>query len=202
MYIYLWVIPSGSSPGLKSTIASHREKRYTGVYSVYRVKRRTHMSPRVYTQRGLQPGMLKQCPKCKRYLTLDLEFWKRGRSSAGFRAYCRPCDAQNEAKYRRRGGNPSADWKIKLEMLQVYGGCCVCCGEQEPVFLTFDHIKGGGSQHRRDVPQARKNIARWLQTCQNPNDFQVLCFNCHKAKDAGPRHLFGKCPHELKSLDP
>ena len=160
------------------------------------------MSPRVYTQRGLQPGMIKQCPKCKRYLTLDLEFWKRGKSSGGFRAYCRPCDAQNEAKYRRRGGQPSADWQIKLETLRLYGGQCVCCGETEPVFLTFDHIKGGGAQHRRDNPMARKNIGKWLKQHGAPEDFQILCFNCHKAKDSRTPSFFKKYPRNPETFAP
>src|SRR3990172_3094928 len=95
------------------------------------------MVPRVYTQRGLLPGDMKTCPKCNRYLALTIENWKRGLSSAGFRAYCRLCDAQNEARYKRQGGKPSTDWTIKLETLQIYGEQCVCCGETEPVFLTF-----------------------------------------------------------------
>jgi len=159
------------------------------------------MVPRVYTQRGLLPGDMKTCPKCNRYLALTIENWKRGLSSAGFRAYCRLCDAQNEARYKRQGGKPSTDWTIKLETLQIYGGQCVCCGETEPVFLTFDHIKGGGGEHRRTSWMVRQHIGRWLKQHQYPDGFQILCFNCHKAKDTGPRHLHGRCPHEYSAQD-
>ena len=157
------------------------------------------MMPRYYTPRGLQPGDLKECPHCHQILPLTLTFWKRGRSSAGFRAYCRPCDARQETKYRQQSSHQPESWTIKLTTLQAYGSVCRCCGESEPVFLTFDHIEGGGAQHRRDEPLVKKNIAKWLQQQNYPNGYQVLCFNCHKAKDAGPKHLQGRCPHEYST---
>src|SRR5271169_6452155 len=30
--------------------------------------------------------------------------------------------------------------KIRDLTLAAYGGACVCCGENEPVFLTLDHV--------------------------------------------------------------
>lgn len=39
-------------------------------------------------------------------------------------------------------------WKVKIrsEMIAAYGGCCACCGETEPAFLSLDHIGGGGGR--------------------------------------------------------
>ena len=157
------------------------------------------MTARYYTPHGLKPGELKECPKCHQMLPLILEYWKRGRSSAGFRAYCRPCDATQEARYRRQSSHQPESWTIKLATLRAYGGSCRCCGESEPVFLTFDHIEGGGNQHRRETPLVKANMAKWLQQQGYPDGFQILCFNCHKAKDTGPRHLQGRCPHEYST---
>src|SRR5712664_1557054 len=94
--------------------------------------------------------------------------------------------------------SPAKMWATKLQALRAYGGSCVCCGETEPVFLSFDHIGGGGNEHRRQDYVARKNIGLWLLRHGCPRDFQILCFNCHKAKDAGPGHMRGLCPHELR----
>src|SRR3972149_2266120 len=39
-------------------------------------------------------------------------------------------------------------WKMTVQVLDAYGWRCECCGEQEPMFLTIDHIEGGGNIHR------------------------------------------------------
>ena len=100
------------------------------------------------------------------------------------------------SKQRSAIAKSSKAWKYKLIALQAYGAVCVCCGETEPAFLTFDHIGGGGEQHRKADPLARKNIALWLIKHSFPGGFRLLCYNCHKAIDTGPRHLNGICPHQ------
>ena len=68
-----------------------------------------------------------------------------------------------------------------------YGHKCACCGETEPMFLTFDHINGGGGRHNRKVGY----IPRWLVTHGFPDDFQVLCMNCNLGRSLNG----GVCPH-------
>jgi hypothetical protein len=60
------------------------------------------------------------------------------------------------------------------------------------VFLTIDHIDGGGSQHRREVGG---RIARWLIAQGLPDGFQTLCHNCNYAK-----YRLGVCPHQKADL--
>lgn len=67
--------------------------------------------------------------------------------------------------------------------------CCKCCGEEEPKFLSLDHIKGGGNKHRKEI---RINLYQWCITNKYPKGFQVLCHNCNQAKG-----YYGKCPHLL-----
>ncbi|KKL51094.1 hypothetical protein LCGC14_2298970, partial [marine sediment metagenome] len=74
--------------------------------------------------------------------------------------------------------------------LQHYGGTCTCCGEQDEAFLVFDHMKGGGSAHRRRDRTAIQ-IGSWLIRNGFPCEFQILCHNCNFAK-----HTRGQCPHE------
>jgi hypothetical protein len=92
--------------------------------------------------------------------------------------------------------------KLRLEALQGISGTkkprCVCCNESHLVFLTFDHIKGGGIQQRKEYKNApvykivrsiKHNTGRW------PTDeFRILCNNCNLAVHI----LKGKCVHERK----
>ena len=52
--------------------------------------------------------------------------------------------------------------KVKREkelVLEHYGRRCACCGECNPIFLTIDHINGGGRKHRKEIGN---KINRWL----------------------------------------
>lgn len=73
------------------------------------------------------------------------------------------------------------------EVYEYYGGCyCACCGEDEFLFLTIDHIDNNGSEHRKRLPYGKfttgVNMARWLKKNSYPNGFQVLCINCKSWK--------------------
>ena len=39
--------------------------------------------------------------------------------------------------------------KVREKVLIAYGGKCLCCGETDLHFLTFDHKNGGGTKERR-----------------------------------------------------
>ena len=76
--------------------------------------------------------------------------------------------------------------------IEHYGGKCACCGETEPDFLSFDHIGGGGSKHRKEVLRGR-TMGAWLVRNGYPEGFQILCHNCNLA-----RGFYGYCPHHHK----
>ena len=85
--------------------------------------------------------------------------------------------------------------RMKLEVMSYY--CkgqpqCVCCGEKELEFLSFDHILGGGTRHVKNL--GNKRIFMWLKKNNYPDGFQVLCMNCNFAKGK-----IGYCPHERKN---
>ena len=83
--------------------------------------------------------------------------------------------------------------RIKREALDHYGGRCVCCGERNDAFLSFDHVNNDGAQMRRSIPSTNGGVALhyWLRRNGYPDVFQVMCFNCNYAK-----HHLGSCPHQ------
>lgn len=82
--------------------------------------------------------------------------------------------------------------KLRQDALDAYGGPrCVCCGETQFEFLTIDHERGDGAEHRKQI--RRKPIYGWLKANNYPRDLglRVLCFNCNCSKSSG-----NSCPHE------
>lgn len=84
--------------------------------------------------------------------------------------------------------------KLRLKIVNEYGNKCVCCNEDEPYFLTIDHINGNGKTHRAIIGNGSK-FYKWLEHQGFPKEeYQLMCMNCNKAKGS-----YGECPHkELK----
>lgn len=84
--------------------------------------------------------------------------------------------------------------KQKIKCFEYYCGglpFCVCCGEKETMFLSIDHINGGGGKQKKELGGGGGKMYRWLTKNNYPKGFQVLCHNCNQAKGA-----YGKCPHQ------
>jgi hypothetical protein len=80
--------------------------------------------------------------------------------------------------------------KVWAEAIAVYGDHCVCCGETERAFLTFDHINGGGRKERMALG-IRTSMLYALRKLNFPTTLQMLCWNCNAAKSYD-----GSCPHK------
>lgn len=59
---------------------------------------------------------------------------------------------------------------------------CANCGESNYYFLTLDHVRGEGAEHRRKVGSLK--LAHWLEKNGYPDGFQVLYWNCNWKKGA------------------
>lgn len=93
----------------------------------------------------------------------------------------------------RRAAKPYR-WALKLEMIKAYGGACACCGEDIPHFLSLEHTRGDGAEHRRKVGDNAQAQLVDLKRRGWPKDgYTVLCLNCNIAKGA-----HGTCPHQME----
>lgn len=146
-----------------------------------------------------------KCTKCGEFREFAP---KRGRR-------CRDCEAEvaaaryaaNRERYRKvKDATRKADServrqrrreyyaRLRVEVIQAYGGRCTCCGETEIRFLCIDHVNDDGNVHRAEL--GTMNIYSWLRHNEWPEGFQVLCANCNMAKKTGP------CPHRGGESDP
>lgn len=84
-------------------------------------------------------------------------------------------------------------FRYKTLVVEAYGGGCACCGEKRIAFLTVEHIKKNGKEHRR---QAGGNFYNYLVKNRFPKeDLSILCMNCNWAERKGTL-----CPHKTERL--
>lgn len=107
------------------------------------------------------------------------------------------CDECRQKSYFYSKKNADKIW---ARVRAAYGGFCKCCGEDDPAFLTMDHINNDGAEHRREIGALHNgryvkggvDFYRWVERNNFPSYLQLLCFNCNCAK-----HRVGVCPHQL-----
>lgn len=83
--------------------------------------------------------------------------------------------------------------RLRKEMIDVYGSVCGCCGENNPGFLTIDHIRMDGQPHRKALGGSGVSFLGALKRLGWPKDgLQLRCMNCNWATRYGRT-----CPHKL-----
>ena len=84
--------------------------------------------------------------------------------------------------------------KKRFFVLQHYSNNepnCVCCNEKTLEFLILHHKYGGGNQHRKKAQIFGGEIYNWIIKNNFPDDFEVLCANCHNSIG-----VYGYCKHQ------
>lgn len=103
--------------------------------------------------------------------------------------YCERHRDENRANGRRNAE------RRRQQVVAGYGGRCACCGEDDPRFLSLDHVENDGAAHRAEVGGTDK-VYRLAIVEGFPDRFQLLCFNCNLGKARNG----GVCPHQEKRL--
>lgn len=85
--------------------------------------------------------------------------------------------------------------QLQIETLTHYGNgrmVCQCCGENEFVFLTIDHINGRTLEEKKNVKYRGWQLKQFLRAHGYPKGYQTLCFNCNSGRALNG----GVCPHK------
>jgi hypothetical protein len=141
----------------------------------------------------------RKCTKCGADLNNDN--WSESNQYNHYNI-CHDCfmKQSNEVYKTRRVWYKDKNQALKKKVIDHYGGKCACCGIDDLIFLTLDHILDDGNIHR-DILRGNKKDHRggggnktykWAVDNSYPPVFQVLCFNCNWAKS------HGGCPHQGK----
>ncbi|WP_333743836.1 hypothetical protein [Streptomyces ardesiacus] len=126
-----------------------------------------------------RPVVTKPCTRCGKQFVGSMEQ----------RRYC-STDCRDAALDEQRRG---ARQKVRIEALQAYGGeepRCVCCNEGTLLFLSLDHVDGGGRKHRQETGGG--GFYSWLRRHNYPAGFRILCHNCNLGRQVNG----GICPHK------
>jgi hypothetical protein len=130
--------------------------------------------------------MRKQCTRCGKVQPYS-EFQKRASASSGLHSQCKTCTRAYDNKYY--GSNPRRKKYIKQKRTKereaahqyicayLQSHPCVDCGEDDPVVLEFDHVRGN---KRASVSKlktcSKKAVVQEIKKCV------VRCANCHRRK--------------------
>lgn len=107
------------------------------------------------------------CRSCTVYTPLESFANSRGLLSPN----CRSCRVQAGREHNR----------LRLAVIQRYGGKCVQCDESDPAVLQLDHIKPISNSRRKRVSSSVMYRRKLARSNRDPN-LQVLCANCHARK--------------------
>jgi hypothetical protein len=71
--------------------------------------------------------------------------------------------------------------KIRLELIQLLGGKCIRCGENDWRCLQIDHVNGGGCKEIRENTKDRY-LFYLRKVKEGSKDYQLICANCNWRK--------------------
>jgi len=95
----------------------------------------------------------------------------------GFRVLCRNCRFLHTKAPAQRKKGTERYRELRREALEVYGGRCVNCGEDDARVLCIDYTGDAA------VPTSGRAKYRWLQDNGFPQEFRLLCRNCIGKRD-------------------
>lgn len=135
----------------------------------------------------------KLCARCKQ--DKPVSSFYRAKTFSGLDYSCKACTWETTKKARakqpleeRRKRRRLWYWKLREEVLRLYGHACECCGESNLKFLTFDHPLNDGKAARH----YSKNLLRLRR--DRPQNIRILCWNCNSGRQMNG----GICPHNAE----
>jgi len=132
-------------------------------------------------------SVTKRCPSCKQDKPIN-EFAKNSFRKDGLQTTCKTCQKLRGKAYYHSTKHQHAATNRRLRVrnqLAVYEylktHTCVDCGINDPVVLTFDHVRG---EKRWNVSDMVKQSWGLITIFDEIAKCEVRCFNCHMIKDS------------------
>jgi hypothetical protein len=130
---------------------------------------------------------MKNCSKCK-LSKEDNEFNWRFKNKNRRQSVCRECQNKINIEHYK---NNSEDYKKRARAFKnsltekfaewLSDKSCVDCGENDPVVLDCDHVRG----HKLfGIASMLNNTKPWEIILEELNKCEVRCANCHRRKTA------------------
>lgn len=124
----------------------------------------------------------KICRKCRQWKN-EGDFCKHRCRVDGLSHVCKKCAGVEIKKHHEIHKNHAIEARkeIRMKVLMHYSKGtlkCALCDYNNINTLTIDHIKGDGSEHRKELGGQWK-LYRWLISNDYPEGFRVLCRNCN-----------------------
>lgn len=128
-----------------------------------------------------------KCATCKVFITkVNCGIFNSPRSLKKF--FCKDCEIKRLERHgtiERYKKNimhrRMLKIKAKLEMVRAYGGKCVRCSIEHPLFLTLDHINNNGKFDETGIDFYKQ--LKKLGFPGKDTQLQLLCHNCNAYKE-------------------
>ena len=151
---------------------------------------------------------MKKCKWCKEIKSLT-KFSKNKREKDGYRRQCIKCCSQYEKdRYNQKPfvrathakGQENRLYRNRMYLFNyLQDKYCIDCGENDPIVLEFDHVRG---EKKSSISQLVAQCAA-ITTIQNEIDkCEIRCANCHRRKTSTQLEWYNKNdPTQSKSYD-
>lgn len=132
---------------------------------------------------------MKSCTRCKALKPLSAFNFKIKAKNI-YSPHCRECSKayvknhylKNKEYYLAKAKRRNVQIRIEIQKIiwdHLTSHSCIDCGENNPIVLEFDHVKGKTftiSRHGRD--QTLEAVKAEIEKCE------IRCANCHRIKTA------------------
>lgn len=132
----------------------------------------------------------KFCPSCEKDLPLSSGFYiqKRGDDPPWIHRQCKSCEKKNITITR--------DKKREFILAYAHQKGCVDCGEDDPVLLEFDHVRGDKVTTVCQMAAGSFSLKRIMLEIEK---CEVRCANCHRKRTAHQCDWYSRI--DLEALD-
>jgi hypothetical protein len=111
-----------------------------------------------------------------------------------YQLLCHNCNHLKELQRIHKDNNlkrRSKKYKIRIQVVEAYGGKCTCCGNDNPDLMCIDHIYNDGAEERKKIGRGSVFYI-YLRKNNFPKDkYRLMCFNCNQSRGS-----YGYCPHK------